>query len=48
MVISQAGNEPEVKGLVYIAARAPAAGEDYPALTKKFPASPASAGIKWE
>jgi len=47
MVISQAGNEPEVKGLVYIAARAPAAGEDYPALTKKFPAAPASAGIKW-
>jgi len=47
MVISQAGNEPEVKGLVYIAARAPAAGEDYPALTKKFPAAPASAGIQW-
>lgn len=34
MVISQAGDEPEVKGLVYIAARAPEAGEDYPALTK--------------
>jgi len=47
MVISQAGDEPEVKGLVYIAARAPDAGEDYPALTKKFPAAPASAGIKW-
>ena len=43
MVITQAGNEPEVKGLVYIAARAPAAGEDYPALTKKYPAAPASA-----
>lgn len=47
MVISQAGNEPEVKGLVYIAARAPEAGEDYPALTKKYPAAPASAGLKW-
>jgi len=48
MVISQAGNDPEVKGLVYIAARAPAANEDYTALTKKFPAAPASAGIKWQ
>lgn len=47
MVISQAGDVPEVKGLVYIAARAPEAGEDYPALTKKFPAAPASAGLKW-
>jgi len=47
MVITQAGNEPEVKGLVYIAARAPAAGEDYPALTKKYPAAPASAGLTW-
>lgn len=47
MVISQAGNDPKVEGLVYIAARAPAANEDYPALTKKFPAAPASAGIEW-
>lgn len=47
MVISQAGNDPDVKGLVYIAARAPEAGEDYPALTKRFPAAPASAGLKW-
>jgi len=47
MVISQAGNEPAVKGLVYIAARAPEAAEDYPALTKKYPAAPASAGLKW-
>lgn len=47
MVISQAGDEPEVKGLVYIAARAPEAGEDYPALTKRYPAAPASAGLKW-
>jgi len=45
MVISQAGDNPQVKGLVYIAARAPEAGEDYQALTKKFPAAPASAGL---
>lgn len=48
MVISQAGNDPKVKGLVYIAARAPAANEDYPALTKKYPPAPASAGITWQ
>jgi pimeloyl-ACP methyl ester carboxylesterase len=47
MVISQAGDDPKVSGLVYIAARAPDAGEDYPALTKKFPAAPASAGLQW-
>jgi pimeloyl-ACP methyl ester carboxylesterase len=47
MVISQAGDDPKVAGLVYIAARAPDSGEDYPALTKKFPAAPASAGLQW-
>ncbi|OBR46711.1 alpha/beta hydrolase [Paraburkholderia tropica] len=47
MVISQAGDDPKVAGLVYIAARAPDAGEDYPALTKKFKAAPASAGLQW-
>jgi pimeloyl-ACP methyl ester carboxylesterase len=47
MVISQAGDDPKVKGLVYIAARAPDAGEDYPALTKKFAPAPASAGLQW-
>ena len=47
MVISQAGDDPKVSGLVYIAARAPDAGEDYPALTRKFPAAPASAGVQW-
>lgn len=47
MVISQAGVDPAVKSLVYIAARAPEAGEDYPALTKRFPAAPAGAGLKW-
>ena len=47
MVISQAGDDPKVSGLVYIAARAPDAGEDYPALSRKFPAAPASAGLQW-
>jgi pimeloyl-ACP methyl ester carboxylesterase len=48
MVISEAGNDPKVSGLVYIAARAPDAGEDYPALTRRFPSAPASAGLKWD
>jgi len=47
MVITQAGDDPKVTGLVYIAARAPEAGEDYPALTKKFASAPASAGLQW-
>lgn len=47
MVISEAGTDPKVAGLVYIAARAPEAGEDYPALTKRFPAAPAGAGLQW-
>jgi pimeloyl-ACP methyl ester carboxylesterase len=48
MVISEAGVDPKVTGLVYIAARAPDAGEDFPALARKFPAGPASAGLKWD
>jgi pimeloyl-ACP methyl ester carboxylesterase len=47
MVISQAGNDPKVTALVYIAARAPDAGEDYAALARKFPTPPASAGVVW-
>ena len=31
--------------LIYVAARAPYAGEDYTALAKRFPTPPASAGI---
>lgn len=48
MIISEAGVDPKVTGLVFVAARAPDAGEDYPALTKKFSAAPAGAGLKWE
>jgi pimeloyl-ACP methyl ester carboxylesterase len=44
-VISEAGIHPQVAGLVYIAARAPDAGEDYVALTGQFPPPPASAGL---
>jgi pimeloyl-ACP methyl ester carboxylesterase len=44
-VISQAGVHPAVAGLVYIAARAPDADEDYPALAQRFPTPPASAGL---
>lgn len=47
MVISQAGVDPKVKGLVYVAARAPEAGEDYPALAAKFPPAPAAKGLQW-
>jgi pimeloyl-ACP methyl ester carboxylesterase len=44
-VITEAGTDPRVAGLVYIAARAPDAGEDYAALAGKFPAPPANAGL---
>lgn len=47
MVISEAGVDPKAAALVYIAARAPDAGEDYPALTRKFPTAPVSAGLVW-
>ena len=44
-VISEAGTDPRVAGLVYIAARAPDADEDYAALAQKYPAPPANAGL---
>jgi pimeloyl-ACP methyl ester carboxylesterase len=47
MVISEAGVDPKVSALVYVAARAPDAGEDYGALAKRFPTPPATAGITW-
>src|SRR5579862_9327358 len=45
MIVTEAGVHPNVSALVYVAARAPDAGEDYTALAKTFPAPPASAGI---
>ena len=46
-VITEAGTHPAVAALVYIAARAPDAGEDYAALAGRFPAPPASAGLEY-
>jgi len=45
MIVTEAGMHPNVSALVYVAARAPDADEDYAELAKKFPAPPASAGI---
>jgi pimeloyl-ACP methyl ester carboxylesterase len=45
MVITEAGIDPKVSALVYVAARAPDAGEDYTSLAAKFPTPPASAGL---
>jgi pimeloyl-ACP methyl ester carboxylesterase len=44
-VITEAGIDPQVVGLVYVAARAPDAGEDYAALANRFPTPPANAGL---
>jgi pimeloyl-ACP methyl ester carboxylesterase len=44
-VITEAGMDSRVRALVYVSARAPAAGEDYAALAKQFPTPPASAGL---
>jgi pimeloyl-ACP methyl ester carboxylesterase len=45
MIVSEAGVHPNVSALVYVAARAPDANEDYTALAKTYPTPPASAGI---
>jgi pimeloyl-ACP methyl ester carboxylesterase len=45
-VITEAGNDPKVTALVYVAARAPDAGEDFTALAAKFPTMPVRAGAK--
>jgi pimeloyl-ACP methyl ester carboxylesterase len=47
MIVTEAGIDPKVSALVYVAARAPDAGEDYTALAKRFPTPPATAGIVW-
>jgi pimeloyl-ACP methyl ester carboxylesterase len=48
MIITETGVHPNVSALVYVAARAPDAGEDYTALAKTYPAPPASAGIVFD
>ena len=45
MIVTQLGTDPKVTALVYIAARAPDAGEDYTALAGTYPKPPASAGL---
>jgi pimeloyl-ACP methyl ester carboxylesterase len=44
-IVSETGNDPVVSALVYVAARAPDAGEDFGALAAKYPKPPASAGV---
>jgi len=48
MIVTDAGVHPNVSALVYVAARAPDADEDYTALAKTYPAPPASAGIVFD
>lgn len=48
MIVTEAGVHPNVSALVYVAARAPDAGEDYAALASRFPAPPATAGIVFD
>ena len=45
-VLSERGIDPKVTALVYVAARAPDAGEDFVALSGKFPVGPVRAGIQ--
>ena len=48
MIVTEAGVHPNVSSLVYVAARAPDAGENYAALAKRYPTPPASAGIVFD
>lgn len=48
MIVTQAGMHPNVSAVVYIAARAPDANEDFAALAKTYPTPPASAGIVFD
>jgi pimeloyl-ACP methyl ester carboxylesterase len=48
MIVTEAGTHPNVSALVYVAARAPDAGEDYTELAKTFPMPPATAGIVFD
>jgi pimeloyl-ACP methyl ester carboxylesterase len=48
MLVTQCGIHPLVSAVVYVAARAPDAGEDYAALAARFPPPPASAGIVFD
>ncbi len=45
-VITEAGNDPKVVGLVYVAAFAPAAGESVGSISKLYPPSPLGAELR--
>lgn len=45
-LVSEVGSDPKVTALVYVAARAPDAGEDFLALSATFATAPARAGIE--
>jgi pimeloyl-ACP methyl ester carboxylesterase len=45
-LVSEVGTDPKVSALVYVAARAPDAGEDFVALSGKFPTMPVRAGVE--
>jgi pimeloyl-ACP methyl ester carboxylesterase len=45
-VVSKAGMDPKVMALVYVAARAPDAAEDFVALSEKFLTMPVRAGVQ--
>jgi len=45
-VVSEVGADPKVSALVYVAARAPDADEDFVALQAKFPNTPVRAGVE--
>lgn len=45
VLITQAGVDPKVSALVYVAARALEVAEDYATLASRFPASPGSTGV---
>ena len=48
MIVTEAGLDPKVSAVVYVAARAPDAGEDHTELAKKFPTAPAAAGVVFD
>jgi len=48
MIVTEADVHPNVSALVYVAARAPDAGEDYAALAMTYPTPPATAGIVFD
>src|ERR1700674_4027127 len=46
VVITEAGNDPKVVGLVYVAALAPTDGESVASVTKPFPAAPLGSEVR--